>query len=107
MNIKGYSQAIDMWSYGCILFELYTGEILFQCGDPYEHLSKIIEVRNVPPKKIIKSANVDTHKFFRKNDLAPLMTPDSKGKLRVPGSKNLREMLRTKDRDFVDFIDVS
>ena len=35
------------------------------------------------------------------------MTYDSKGKLRVPGSKNLRDMLRTKDRDFVDFIDVS
>ena len=47
---RGYSSAVDMWTLGCILFELYTGEELFeikQTSDPIaddcRHLWQISE----------------------------------------------------------------
>ena len=71
-------------------------------------MSKIMEVRGAPPKEVIKSSTRrDINKFFTRTTLDPIMTYDSKGNMRVPGSKSLRELIRTKDRDFVDFIDVS
>ncbi|KAA6328414.1 MAG: putative serine/threonine-protein kinase AFC3, partial [Streblomastix strix] len=35
----GWSYPIDMWSIGCILSELYTGDALFQTHDNIEHLA--------------------------------------------------------------------
>ena len=106
LSIKGYSQAIDMWSYGCILFELYTGVILFHAVDGLDHFSKIVEVRGVPPKKMIKEARCQNWpRMFRRHDLSPIMTTNSRGEVRVPGSKSLRDLLRTKDRDFEDYLD--
>ncbi|GAA51059.1 serine/threonine-protein kinase Doa [Clonorchis sinensis] len=35
----GWSQPCDVWSIGCIMFELYTGYTLFQTHDNREHLA--------------------------------------------------------------------
>lgn len=35
----GWSQPCDVWSIGCILFELYLGITLFQTHDNREHLA--------------------------------------------------------------------
>jgi dual-specificity kinase len=35
----GWSYPCDMWSVGCILVEMYTGEALFQTHDNLEHLA--------------------------------------------------------------------
>jgi len=35
----GWSQPCDVWSIGCIMFELYTGYTLFQTHDNKEHLA--------------------------------------------------------------------
>ena len=40
-----YSMAIDMWSLGCILAELYTGYPLFPGENEVEQLACIMEVR--------------------------------------------------------------
>ena len=40
-----YSVAIDMWSLGCILVEMYTGEPLFSGSDQVDQMQKIIKVR--------------------------------------------------------------
>lgn len=48
-----YTSAIDMWSFGCILIELYLGYPLF-CGDNEpEQISMIMEFMGVPPPKVI------------------------------------------------------
>jgi len=39
-----YSMAIDMWSFGCILAELYTGYPLFPGENEVEQLACIMEV---------------------------------------------------------------
>lgn len=43
-----YSMAIDMWSFACILVELYTGYPLFPGENEQEQLLCIMEVRCVP-----------------------------------------------------------
>ena len=40
-----YSVAIDMWSLGCILVEMHTGEPLFSGSDQVDQVQKIVKVR--------------------------------------------------------------
>lgn len=39
-----YSVAIDMWSLGCILVEMHTGEPLFSGTDQFDQMQKIVAV---------------------------------------------------------------
>ncbi|KAG6841209.1 hypothetical protein C0991_000871 [Blastosporella zonata] len=97
-----YSMAIDMWSLGCILAELYTGFPIFPGENEQEQLSCIMEVLGVPDREYI---NRSTRKklFFDLNG-APRAVVNSKGRRRKPGSKNLQQVLRCNDDDFLDFI---
>jgi serine/threonine protein kinase len=51
-----YSMAIDMWSLGCILAELYTGYPLFPGENEVEQLSCIIEIFNLPDSSLLADA---------------------------------------------------
>lgn len=42
-----YSVAIDMWSLGCILVEMHTGEPLFSGTDQFDQMQKIVSVSDV------------------------------------------------------------
>ena len=48
-----YHMAIDMWSLGCILAELYTGFPIFPGENEQEQLSCIMEVLGIPDKEFI------------------------------------------------------
>jgi len=48
-----YSCAIDMWSLGCILVEMHTGEPLFSGADEVDQIYKICEVLGLPSDDII------------------------------------------------------
>lgn len=39
-----YTVAIDMWSLGCILLEMHTGEPLFSGSDQFDQMQKIVKV---------------------------------------------------------------
>ena len=49
-----YTCAIDMWSFGCIIVELYTGYPLFAGDSERDQLLSIMEIKGVPPPYIIK-----------------------------------------------------
>jgi len=51
----GYNQAIDMWSLGCILVELHTGEALFPGRDETDQLVKIAELLGEAPENLVQS----------------------------------------------------
>jgi len=49
-----YSTQIDMWSFGCILFELYTGRPLFNGKGPEDQLMKITTLLGLPPRDMME-----------------------------------------------------
>ncbi len=100
-----YTPSIDMWSYGCILFELYMGYPLYPGEDEKEHMAMMMEIKGVPPRSVL--ARATRRKVFFDDEYQPIITPNSKGKLRQPGGKNLADIMNCPDQDFVDFIDVS
>lgn len=42
-----YTTAIDMWSLGCILVEMHTGEPLFAGVDQFDQMCRIVSVLGV------------------------------------------------------------
>ncbi|KAF2225671.1 kinase-like domain-containing protein [Elsinoe ampelina] len=55
LGLKG-DYALDMWSIGCTLFELYTGRILFTGGSNNQMLKSIMECRGKIPNRVLKRA---------------------------------------------------
>ena len=48
---NGWSQPCDIWSVGCIMFELYLGFTLFQTHDNREHLAMMEKILGPFPEK--------------------------------------------------------
>ena len=94
-----------MWSFGCILYELYVGYPLFPGEDEKDHMALMMEVKGIPPRSVL--ARSSRRKVFFDEDYNPIITPNSRGKIRMPGNKSLFTLMNCSDKDFVDFIDVS
>jgi serine/threonine-protein kinase PRP4 len=45
---------MDMWSVGCVLYELFTGKILFPGRSNNEMLKLMMDVKGPFPKKMLK-----------------------------------------------------
>lgn len=60
-----YDIAIDMWSLGCILVELHTGEPLFNGCNELDQVNKIVETLGMPPASLLDKGH-KTGKFFVK-----------------------------------------
>lgn len=58
-----YDYAIDVWSVGCTLFELYSGKILFTGRDNNQMLRLIMECRGKLPPKLLRRGTL-THLHF-------------------------------------------
>ena len=97
-----YGMAIDMWSVGCILAELYTGYPLFPGENEQEQLACIMEVFG-PPEKYLVEKSARKKLFFDGNG-KPKPVVSSKGKRRRPSTKTLAQSLNCGDEAFVDFI---
>ncbi|XP_030464754.1 serine/threonine-protein kinase AFC3 [Syzygium oleosum] len=62
----GWSYPCDLWSVGCILIELCTGEALFQTHENLEHLAMMERVLGPLPEHMIRGANRGAEKYFRR-----------------------------------------
>ena len=91
-----------MWSFGCILFELYTGYPLFAGEDEQEQLQCIMEIKGIPPKSLLVEAS--RTRIFFDDEYGPKITENSRGKVRYPDTKELSKIISCDDPDFVDFI---
>ncbi|WOL05883.1 hypothetical protein Cni_G14614 [Canna indica] len=71
----GYSFSTDMWSFGCLAFELATGDMLFtpKGGQGYsedeDHLALMMELLGKMPKKIATTGSRSKDYFDRYGDL--------------------------------------
>ncbi|KAI0948418.1 hypothetical protein AcV7_009169 [Taiwanofungus camphoratus] len=97
-----YHMAIDMWSLGCIMAELYTGFPIFPGENEQEQLSCIMEVLGIPDKEFVNRSS--RKRLFFDTTGAPRPVVNSKGRRRRPGTKSLAQVLRCDDELFVDFI---
>ena len=110
--------AIDMWSFGCILAELYTGIPIFPGEDEGDQLACIIELLGMPPQKLLEQSkrarNFISSKGYPRycnvtiqDDQVVLGPGKSKrNKIRgVPGSKAWTKALKEcDDAVFIDFL---
>nr|XP_003463348.2 dual specificity tyrosine-phosphorylation-regulated kinase 4 [Cavia porcellus] len=97
-----YNMAIDMWSLGCIMAELYTGCPLFPGENEVEQLACIMEVLGLPPAHFIQTAS--RRRMFFDSKGFPKNITSNRGKKRYPDSKDLTKVLKTCDSSFLDFL---
>ncbi|XP_051626687.1 dual specificity tyrosine-phosphorylation-regulated kinase 4 isoform X2 [Manacus candei] len=97
-----YAMAVDMWSLGCIIAELYTGYPLFPGENEVDQLACIMEVLGLPPADLIQASSRKRTFFDSKG--FPKSVTNSKGKKRCPDSKDLSTVLKTHDAGFLDFL---
>ena len=87
LGSRTYTQAIDMWSCGCILAEMILGKPLFQGSSSISQLNRIIDSVGIP-------SHIDELVEFlqtRKSALLPLYNGD--GSCGSPPRKPLKKML--------------
>ncbi|WBW72188.1 dual specificity protein kinase Lkh1 [Schizosaccharomyces osmophilus] len=63
----GWSYPCDIWSLGCIIVELFTGQALFQTHEDNEHLAMMEKVIGPFSYDSISRGSRSTQKFFRTN----------------------------------------
>jgi len=78
---RNWGNKVDIWSLGCILMELYTGDLLFNTHDTVEHFQLIEKLLGV---KIFRNGR-------KKNEYVELQPP-------------LSELVKEKDYIFLDFV---
>ncbi|GAA5925617.1 hypothetical protein JCM3775_001456 [Rhodotorula graminis] len=99
---SNYTMAIDIWSLGCILAEMYTGYPIFPGENEQEQLACIMEIMGVPDKYLVDRSS--RKRLFFDSTGAPRPVVNSKGRRRRPSSKSLAAVLKCDDDLFVDFI---
>uniref|UniRef100_A0A8C5WER8 Dual specificity tyrosine-phosphorylation-regulated kinase 1A n=1 Tax=Leptobrachium leishanense TaxID=445787 RepID=A0A8C5WER8_9ANUR len=90
-----YDLAIDMWSLGCILVEMHTGEPLFSGSNEVDQMNKIVEVLGTPPMHMLDQAP-KARKYFDKlpeGTWTVKKNKDIKKDYKVPGTRRLHEVL--------------
>ncbi|XP_057641012.1 dual specificity tyrosine-phosphorylation-regulated kinase 4 [Chionomys nivalis] len=97
-----YNMAIDMWSLGCIMAELYTGYPLFPGENEVEQLACIMEVLGLPPAHLVQTAS--RRQIFFDSKGLPKNITNNRGEKRYPDSKDLTMVLKTYDSSFLDFV---
>ncbi|EJK44648.1 hypothetical protein THAOC_36797, partial [Thalassiosira oceanica] len=63
-----YGTPIDMWSLGCLLVEMHTGEPLFSGSNSVDQFQKIVAILGMPPMAMIERSDAKIQQqFFEKS----------------------------------------
>ena len=89
-----YSFEIDIWSLGCMVFELINGKPLFASKHEKEILMLHAEVIGLPSKKFLSRCRKSW--LYFNDERMPRVTNDSKGNPHLPGTRSIQSVLGTK-----------
>ncbi|KAJ3131783.1 dual specificity protein kinase kns1 [Geranomyces variabilis] len=93
----GWSYPCDIWSLGCILVELVTGDTLFQTHENIEHLAMMENVLGPVPTHLTRTPTAE--KYFTKGKLLyPRADTTKQSKKNVAKTKPLRDIISPKDK---------
>jgi len=99
-----YDQRIDIWSLGCILAELYTGEVLFPNEPVPMMLAQMIGIVGPIDMEMLELGQ-ETHKYFTDDyDLFTKNEETDQLEYLIPEKSSLRRHLQCPDSEFVDFL---
>uniref|UniRef100_A0A914H0I9 non-specific serine/threonine protein kinase n=1 Tax=Globodera rostochiensis TaxID=31243 RepID=A0A914H0I9_GLORO len=59
-----FREAIDMWSLGCVIAELFLGWPLYPGSSEYDQIRFIVQTQGLPPQQMLAEA-AKTHRFFK------------------------------------------
>lgn len=99
-----YDKKIDVWSLGCILAELCTGNVLFQNDSPATLLARVIGIIG-PIDQGMLAKGRDTYKYFTKNHMLYERNQETNRlEYLIPKKTSLRHRLPMGDQGFIDFV---
>ncbi|XP_021743729.1 serine/threonine-protein kinase AFC2-like isoform X2 [Chenopodium quinoa] len=104
----GWSYPCDLWSVGCILAELCSGEALFQTHENLEHLAMMERVLGPLPDHLLRRADRHAEKYIRRGRLnwpeGATSRESIKAVLKLPRLQNL--VMQHVDHSAGDLIDL-
>ena len=87
-----YDMSIDMWSLGCILVEMHTGEALFNGSNEQDQIYKIVEVLGIPPSFMLEESP-KAARFFEKNHNGEWQCKRTQKCYMGPGTRLLKDII--------------
>eukprot|EP00931_Biecheleriopsis_adriatica_P066371 TRINITY_DN40747_c0_g1_i1.p1 TRINITY_DN40747_c0_g1~~TRINITY_DN40747_c0_g1_i1.p1 ORF type:complete len:512 (-),score=70.43 TRINITY_DN40747_c0_g1_i1:58-1593(-) len=108
----GWNEKSDIWSVGCILMELYTGELLFRTHDSLEHLALMERiVEGFPQRMLEKTAQRPDGRFAIKDSHSSLSwrlrwpegAPSESAQHKVKQQWALQKLVERRHRSLADF----
>ncbi|XP_042487442.1 serine/threonine-protein kinase AFC1-like isoform X4 [Macadamia integrifolia] len=104
----GWSYPCDIWSVGCILVELCSGEALFQTHENLEHLAMMERVLGPIPQHMLKRIDRHAEKYVRRGRIdwpeGATSRESIKAVLKLPRLQNL--VMQHVDHSAGDLIDL-
>eukprot|EP00702_Spironucleus_salmonicida_P003260 EST44551.1 Kinase, CMGC DYRK [Spironucleus salmonicida] len=94
-----YSTPIDVWSLGCVLCELLTGQPIFPGEDENDQLGKICEFLGIPDSKTLALSPRRTDFFWSAGNSRILLRTNHK-----VGKSNFSQIIGNGGSQFVDLI---
>ncbi|XP_041009530.1 LOW QUALITY PROTEIN: dual specificity tyrosine-phosphorylation-regulated kinase 2-like [Juglans microcarpa x Juglans regia] len=99
-----YDQRIDIWSLGCILAELCSGEVLFPNDSIVTILARMIGMFGPIDLEMLEQGQ-ETNKYFTKEyDLYHINEETDELEYIIPESSSLEHQLQVTDIGFIDFV---
>ncbi|KAK8811337.1 hypothetical protein WA158_003071 [Blastocystis sp. Blastoise] len=96
-----FSFPIDMWSLGCILFELYVGYPIFSGENEKDQIILYINTLGLPPRDILNKST-RRNEFF--SGCTPFMTLKNGTTLDIPPENYLKQRIPIAPVEFQDFL---
>ncbi|XP_051516210.1 mitogen-activated protein kinase 14A-like isoform X2 [Myxocyprinus asiaticus] len=91
-NWMHYTQTVDVWSAGCILAEMITGEVLFPGNDSIDQLKKILNLTGTPNSMLVqKMQSKDAQSYVQS--------------LPVQRKKTFKDVFPAIDRNAIDLLE--